>query len=123
MDLAVHPSQGLEPDELTQTGFVANILKTGSSLHPTFLLILDIAFAVLAFVFLALLFLTGGSIHILILMVIEGCLYASVKWSVPLLVLRGSRIESCVYTRVVNELQNPQRQGEQLEEISKEKQE
>lgn len=61
-------------------GFISQILTPGSSLHPTFLLILDGAFAMLLCVFLALLFVTKGNIHILILIGIEGCLWASVKW-------------------------------------------
>ena len=60
--------------------FLAQILEPGSSLHPTFLLILDGAFALLLCVFLGLLFLTGGNIHILALIGIEGGLWASVKW-------------------------------------------
>ena len=49
-------------------------------MHPTFLLILDVAFGLLLCVFLALLFLTRGHLHIFILIGIEGCLWASVKW-------------------------------------------
>ena len=66
----------------TSAGFVSQILTPGSSLHPTFLLILDGAFATLLCVFLALLFLTRGSVHIMVLIGIEGCLWASIKWCV-----------------------------------------
>ena len=62
------------------SGFFGQILTPGSSLHPTFLLILDGAFALLLCVFIGLLFLTGGNIHILALIGIEGGLWASVKW-------------------------------------------
>ncbi|KAH9905064.1 uncharacterized protein BXZ73DRAFT_61833, partial [Epithele typhae] len=58
----------------------SNILTPGSSLHPTFLLMVDGAFALLLLVFLMLLWLTGGSIHIYVLIFIGGCLYASTKW-------------------------------------------
>ncbi|KAK7696621.1 hypothetical protein QCA50_001279 [Cerrena zonata] len=62
--------------------FISNILTPGSSMHPTFLLILDIAFASLLFVLLGMLVLTKGSIHVFALIAIEGCLWASVKWFV-----------------------------------------
>jgi hypothetical protein len=60
--------------------FFNNILTPGSSLHTTFLAIVDGTFASL-FVILALLaFLTSGNIHIFALMLIELSLWASVKW-------------------------------------------
>lgn len=63
-------------------GFLSNIFTPGSSLNPTFLLMLDGAFALLLCVFLGLLVLTRGNFHIIALIVIEGCLWASVKWYV-----------------------------------------
>lgn len=60
--------------------FLDTVLTPGSSLHPTFLLILNGAFALLLCVFLGLLALTRGNIHIFALICIEGCLWASVKW-------------------------------------------
>lgn len=80
MDTPGSPSEEPHPNEQTQNAFVANFLIPGSSLHPTFLLILDLAFGLLALVFLALFYLSGWSIHLLVLMAIEGCLYASIKW-------------------------------------------
>ncbi|KAJ3558656.1 hypothetical protein NM688_g791 [Phlebia brevispora] len=65
-----------------QPGFLSSILAPGSSLHPSFLLVLDIAFSLLLCVFLALLILTRGNVHVLILIGIETCLWASVKWFV-----------------------------------------
>lgn len=65
-----------------ETSFFATLLTPGSSLHPTFLLILDVAFAFLLGIFLALVWLTSGSIHIFVLIGIELCLWASVKWCV-----------------------------------------
>ncbi|KAJ3490302.1 hypothetical protein NLI96_g1522 [Meripilus lineatus] len=62
--------------------FFSNILTPGSSLHPTFLLLLDVAFGSLFLVFIGLAVLTKGSLHILALMVILGALWASVKWFV-----------------------------------------
>lgn len=72
----------MQPGGQTQTGFLTDILTPGSSLRPEFLLILDAAFTALLCVFVVLLFLTRGSIHIFVLIGIEGCLWASVKWCV-----------------------------------------
>ncbi|KAH9853851.1 ER protein Pkr1-domain-containing protein [Lenzites betulinus] len=65
-----------------QDGFFDNILTPGSSLNPTFLLIVDSALGLLLLVLFGLLVLTRGNIHLLFLMVIECCLWASVKWFV-----------------------------------------
>lgn len=61
-------------------GLFGQLLVPGSSLHPTFLLVLDGAFGLLLCVFLGLLFLTGGNGHLFALIGLEGCLWASVKW-------------------------------------------
>ncbi|KAG8732629.1 hypothetical protein FRC12_019191 [Ceratobasidium sp. 428] len=58
----------------------AEILKPGSSRHPVFLLIVDGALALLLSVLLSLLYLTSGNIHIIALIGIECCLWASIKW-------------------------------------------
>lgn len=60
--------------------FLSNILKPGSSLQPTFLIIVDCTFLSLLLLFIALAFVTAGNLHVLILMGIELCLWASVKW-------------------------------------------
>ncbi|KAL4241593.1 V-type ATPase assembly factor Pkr1 [Abortiporus biennis] len=60
----------------------SNILTPGSSLHPTFQLFLDIAFASLFFVLVGMALLTNGNLHVIALIAIEGCLWASVKWFV-----------------------------------------
>ena len=72
-----------------QGGVISEVLKPGSSLHPTFLLIVDAAFIFLAFVLFALFFLSGLSLHVLFLMIIEGFLWGSVKWWVSLCVSCG----------------------------------
>jgi uncharacterized membrane protein len=59
--------------------FLDNILKPGSSLNPTFLAILDGAFAFLFFILGFLAFFTR-SIHVFFLIGIEVALWASVKW-------------------------------------------
>ncbi|KIM42933.1 hypothetical protein M413DRAFT_444551, partial [Hebeloma cylindrosporum] len=62
--------------------FLSTILQPGSSLHPTFLLIVDCAFLLLLLVFITLAFLTAGNPHVFALMGIELCLWVSVKWFV-----------------------------------------
>lgn len=83
-------------DSSPDDSFVSNILKPGSSLHPTFLLIVDGAFAFLFFVFIILAFLTAGNIHIFALMGIEIALWASVKWYVGMYISMQRMIMTCV---------------------------
>ncbi|KAF4619211.1 hypothetical protein D9613_005600 [Agrocybe pediades] len=66
----------------TSGSFFSKILQPGSSLHPTFLLLVDCAFALLFVVFIIMAFLTSGNFHVFALMFIEACLWASVKWFV-----------------------------------------
>jgi ER protein Pkr1 len=56
------------------------ILQPGSSLHPTFLLILDVVLGSLALLLLALLYLTGGNLHFVGLLGVELSLWATLKW-------------------------------------------
>ena len=102
------------------SGLIANILTPGSSLHPTFLLILDGAFALLLCVFLGLLFLTRGNIHICALILIEVCLWASVKWYVRRLATYLLILTAC---RVVAELRKTTQQLATVTTGSKEKEE
>ena len=60
--------------------FLSNILRPGSSLQPTFLIIVDCTFLLLLLIFITLALVTSGNLHVLILMAIELCLWASVKW-------------------------------------------
>jgi hypothetical protein len=62
--------------------FFGNVLTPGSSLNPTFLLLVDAAFFAMLLVLLALVYATGGNGHILVMISIELGLWASVKWSV-----------------------------------------
>ncbi|KAG6378462.1 hypothetical protein JVT61DRAFT_12720 [Boletus reticuloceps] len=62
--------------------FFSFVLKPGSSLHPSFLLAVDCAFALLFLVFAWSAYLTNGNIHFFILMTIEIALWASMKWFV-----------------------------------------
>jgi uncharacterized membrane protein len=73
-------AQTEEPE--AEESFVANILKPGSSLNPTFLAVLDGALACLFLVLLALAWLTSGNLHVFVLLGIELSLWASVKWYV-----------------------------------------
>jgi len=73
-------SQDPQDPQDNLSNFISNILKPGSSLHPTFLLIVDGAFAFLFIIFIILAFMTSGNIHIFGLMGIELCLWGSVKW-------------------------------------------
>ncbi|KAF9481966.1 hypothetical protein BDN70DRAFT_875589 [Pholiota conissans] len=68
--------------ESEATSFFSQILKPGSSLHPTFLVIVDCAFLLLLLVFITLIFLTNGNLHVFALIAIELGLWASVKWFV-----------------------------------------
>lgn len=58
------------------------ILEPGSSLDPTFLLIVDGVFAALFIVLVGLGVLTRGNVHLVVLTFIELGLWASVKWYV-----------------------------------------
>ena len=62
------------------SGFFSFVLKPGSSLHPSFLLAVDCAFALLFLVFAWLAYLTNGNVHFFFLMAIEVALWASIKW-------------------------------------------
>ena len=76
-------SKGKEVEATTSGDDIfSTLLKPGSSLNPTFLLVLDGAFATLLVIFLSLLYLTNGSLHIAALVGIEFCLWGSVKWYV-----------------------------------------
>ena len=69
-----------EPAADKTEDFFSMLLTPGSSLNPTFLLVLDVAFASLLVLFAALLYLTQGSIHFVVLMLITLGFWGSVKW-------------------------------------------
>jgi len=83
--------------------FFATLLTPGSSLHPSFLLILDGAFLLLLGVFLGLLWLTSGSIHIFVLIGVELGLWASVKWFVKELAVAQTQEQKAIDTRLQGE--------------------
>ena len=82
----------MESNQTSEPSFFSDILQPGSSLNPTFLLILDSAFALLLIVLLSLAYLTSGNFHIFALTSIELALWATVKWRVSLLQLMIQRI-------------------------------
>jgi hypothetical protein len=66
----------------SDSSFFANVLAPGSSLNPTFLVIVHTAFFALFGVLTALAYLTSGNKHVLALIMIELALWATVYWSV-----------------------------------------
>ena len=71
-----------ETEESQPGSFFGSILEPGSSFDPTFLLVVDGAFASLLVVLVAFAVLTRGNIHLVFLTFIELALWASVKWYV-----------------------------------------
>lgn len=97
-----------EPQPATAVeSIIATILTPGSSLNPTFLLIVDLVLALLLGTFLVLAILTRGNIHVLVLMGIELGLWASIKWS-PILYSHVRTLKLIVAHRFVYELQKPE---------------
>lgn len=67
-------------DDVLSIGSLSGILAPGSSLNPTFLLVLDGTLATLLLVLLGLFVVTNYNFHLLFLSIIEICLWASIKW-------------------------------------------
>jgi hypothetical protein len=59
---------------------LSTILAPGSSLSPTFLIVIDDVLASLVLTVLSLVVVTGGNVHIIALLLIELALWASIKW-------------------------------------------
>jgi len=71
------------PREDTSGGdFLSAVLTPGSSLNPTFLLVVDGVLALLALTLISLIVVTGGSVHPIALLLIELALWVSIKWFV-----------------------------------------
>jgi hypothetical protein len=64
----------------SENDFFSNILAPGSSLNPTFLLVVDGVLALLALILLSFVIVTGGNLHLVALLFIELALWASIKW-------------------------------------------
>ena len=69
-----------QPNGSGGDGFISFLLKPGSSLHPAFLLALDVSCVLLFVIFGAGLYYTDGSIHFAVLFFVNGCLWLSIKW-------------------------------------------
>ncbi|KIJ56635.1 hypothetical protein M422DRAFT_238253 [Sphaerobolus stellatus SS14] len=67
---------------LFDNSLVSHILTPGSTLNPTFLLIVDCVLGLLLFILITLLFATKGNLHFLALSFITVGLWGSVKWVV-----------------------------------------
>ena len=83
MDSDVNTAAGAAETPVAEdplNNFFSGILAPGSSLNPTFLLVLDGALATLLVVLLSLFVITKYNPHLLFLSVIEICLWASIKW-------------------------------------------
>ncbi len=62
------------------TDFLSNILAPGSSLNPTFLLVVDVVLALLSLTLGSFAIVTGGNLHLIALLFITLALWVSIKW-------------------------------------------
>jgi len=66
----------------TDSDFLSNILAPGSSLNPSFLLVVDVVLALLSLTLGSLAIATGGNVHLIALLFIALALWMSIKWFV-----------------------------------------
>jgi ER protein Pkr1 len=59
---------------------LSNILAPGSSLNPNFLLVVDVVLALLSLTLGSLAIITGGNVHLILLLFIALALWVSIKW-------------------------------------------
>ena len=64
----------------SDSDFLSNILAPGSSLNPTFLLVVDVVLASLSLTLGSLAIVTGGNVHLIALLFIALALWVSIKW-------------------------------------------
>lgn len=69
-------SESLSPD----SDFLSNILAPGSSLNPSFLLVVDVVLALLSLTLGLLAIATYGNVHLIALLFITLALWVSIKW-------------------------------------------
>lgn len=74
------PSPMSEPPSAADSDFLSNILTPGSSLNPTFLLVVDVVLALLSLTLGSLVIFTGGNFHLIALLFIALALWVSIKW-------------------------------------------
>ncbi|KAI9435901.1 hypothetical protein BJY52DRAFT_1182707 [Lactarius psammicola] len=72
----------VEPGSDNDSDFLSAVLTPGSSLNPTFLLLVDGVLALLALTLISLIIVSGGSVHPIALLLIELALWVSIKWFV-----------------------------------------
>ncbi|KAH9173423.1 hypothetical protein EDB89DRAFT_2068871 [Lactarius sanguifluus] len=77
----VEPGPG-EDTSVNDNDFLSAVLTPGSSLTPTFLLLVDGVLALLALTLVSLIVVSGGSVHPIALLLIELALWVSIKWFV-----------------------------------------
>lgn len=76
------PSPMSESSAAADSDFLSNILAPGSSLNPTFLLVVDVVLALLSLTLGSLAIATGGNVHLIALLFIALALWVSIKWFV-----------------------------------------
>ncbi|KAI0248700.1 hypothetical protein BJV78DRAFT_1233662 [Lactifluus subvellereus] len=77
------PGKDIDTDQRApsdEDDFLSNIFAPGSSLNPTFLVVVDGVLALLALTLVSLVIATGGNVHLIALLVIELALWVSIKW-------------------------------------------
>jgi hypothetical protein len=74
------PSPMSESPSAADSDFLSNILTPGSSLSPSFLLVVDVVLALLSLTLGSLAIATGGNIHLIALLFITLALWVSIKW-------------------------------------------
>jgi hypothetical protein len=74
------PRSESESPSAVDNDFLSNILAPGSSLNPTFLLVVDVVLALLSLTLGSLAIVTGGNVHLIALLFITLALWVSIKW-------------------------------------------
>jgi hypothetical protein len=67
-------------DNDNDSDFLSNILAPGSSLNPSFLLVVNVVLALLSLTLGSLAIATGGNAHLIALLFIALALWVSIKW-------------------------------------------
>jgi ER protein Pkr1 len=74
------PRPESESPSAVDNDFLSNILAPGSSLNPSFLLVVDVVLALLSLTLGSLAIVTGGNVHLIALLFITLALWVSIKW-------------------------------------------
>ncbi len=73
-------SESESPPAAADSDFLSDILAPGSSLNPSFLLVVDVVLALLSLTLGSLAIATGGNFHLIALLFIALALWVSIKW-------------------------------------------